>query len=290
MTPAVDTHPVREVSRDHPSLDSVAHWLGLRDAWTLRTTFPQIYNERSRGTRFGIFEHSDLVTHLATNEVVIESDRDTRIRTLLVGSVATHPAHRRRGLAASVLHETLEFARLGGFDAAVLWSDLLDFYGPLGFEPAGEQFAVPITAREHDLPLDFIIRAADVADLPDMLALHDAKPTRVTRSLADLAILLTAKPMTTMVLQRNNRVQAYACYDKGVDFTGWWHELGGSDSDVRRLVETVMHRVQMPPATILVPRYRSILRGSVEAQAGCLRCAFTDRGRDAFFVDGLDSV
>ncbi len=95
----------------------------------------------------------------------------------------------------------------------------------------------------------------------------------------------------------NGDVAAYDCHGKGLDFHGWWHELGGDDADLAQLLPVAMHRVQQERATILIPPYRRALgealaRQSTRVEQGivALHKPLTDLGHCEFFVDGLDSV
>ena len=160
----------------------------------------------------------------------------------------------------------------------------------LGFEPAGSQREV----RLHfgDTRPDPAVRRARVGDLPDILALHEQKPLRVRRDLAAMALALSAENMETMVLHEAGTLRAYACLGKGQDFGGWWHELGGCDTDVRRLLSAAMALLGRDTATVLVPPYRGeLVAGAQPPPAACaLALPWTAPGRDRFFVDGLDSI
>ena len=136
-----------------------------------------------------------------------------------------------------------------------------------------------------------IARAAVVGDLPTILALHSAKPMRVERSLGDLTLLLSARPMEPMVLERKGQVVAYACRSKGEDFPGWWHEVGDSDRDVTWLVEMATGASRAPHAKMLLPPYRQCaVLDRDSRQSACLLLALTPGAESEWFVDGLDSI
>lgn len=44
-----------------------------------------------------------------------------------------------------------------------------------------------------------------------------------------------------------------ACFEKGADFIGWWHDLGGEDDAVLTLIETALHQRRTAQATTLIP-------------------------------------
>jgi hypothetical protein len=136
------------------------------------------------------------------------------------------------------------------------------------------------------------VRPARVGDLPDLLDLHEQKPLRVRRDLAAMALLLSAAPMETMVLDAAGSLRAYACLGKGQDFGDWWHELGGEDADVRRLLSGAMAYLGRDTATVLVPPYRTelVAGAQIPAVACALGLSLTRAGHRPFFVDGLDSI
>ena len=269
----------------------VADWMEFEGPCQLIATFPQVYRPEARTTRLGAFENTHLISHIATKKVALATPgRKRDLRALLIGSVATHPEHRGRGHATALLQHTVGRARSEGLDLALLWSERWDLYRRLGFAPAGRQREV----RLHfgDARRDPAVRPARVGDVPDLLALHEQKPMRVRRGLADRALLLAADKMDTMVLAEGGHLQAYACLGKGRDLGGWWHEFGGEDKDVRRLMMGAMAHLGRDTATALVPPYRTdLVPTTASSPTACaLGLPLTPAGNGEFFVDGLDSI
>ncbi|MHC4512489.1 MAG: GNAT family N-acetyltransferase [Planctomycetota bacterium] len=267
----------------------VAAWMGFDSDRALTDTFPQVYRPGARVTRVGMFESGELVSHVMTSKATLMTGQGS-LRALLIGSVATRPDHRGRGRATAVLEHVLGRAHSEGLDLVLLWSDQWDFYRRLGFEPVGRQLEVRLHFDNRQQ--DPAVRPARVGDLPDLLALHERKPLRVHRDLAAMALMLSAAPMETMVLCEAGSLQAYACLGKGQDFGGWWHELGGEDADIRRLLAGAMAHLGGDTATVLVPPYRTeLVAGTQVPPAACaLGLPLTMAGRGQFFVDGLDSI
>lgn len=290
MSTELASRPIEELERTDPQSDVVARWLGLANPDALVRTFPQVYHPLGCGRRWAIREGEQLVSHLATHEVDYRV-ASRSMRALLVGSVATHPDHRGQGFAGRLVSYAAEHARSAGCSAVILWSDSPGFFAKFGFVPMGTQFAVEVPSAGHRLSAGDTARTAGAGDLPEILALHSAKPMRVERNLGDLALLLSARPMHTVVLERSGKVVAYACRSKGEDFPGWWHEVGGSDQDVASLVGAATAASETPRAKMLFPPYRRCAEMSPNSrQSACLRLALTPTAERECFVDGLDSI
>ena len=104
------------------------------------------------------------------------------------------------------------------------------------------------------------VRPATIADHDALHALHEQKPFRVQRSASTMSGLLSTPGMTTLVLERDARIVAYACCGKGADLHEHWHELGGSDDDLARLLPAALHHTGQIEAVLLVPPWRRRLR------------------------------
>ena len=98
------------------------------------------------------------------------------------------------------------------------------------------------------------------------------------------------------MLERGERVVAYACCGKGADLGGHWHEVGGSDPDVAELLRRALHHAGQIEAVLLLPPYRAGLREAlgrsvVEQFAVPGPMARSARAPlPACWIDGLDSV
>jgi GNAT superfamily N-acetyltransferase len=276
------------------ALRSVRQWSGYPDPDFLAGAYPHVFGPEADAELIGAFEDDRLVAHAALRRVVLVTSAGDQEATL-VGTVITSPGDRGRGIGTELLARVVDRAEAEGRDALYLWSDQWAFYARLGFVPAGGQDELELRPRPGIVAAG--LRPARACDVPEILALHRDKPLRVERSLHDQALMLSTRGLSTMVLEREGRVAAYACNGKGIDFPGWWHEVGGSDADVARLVLGAMVVLGQASATLLVPPYRPRLRESLRpfaaaghAGVGALRRALTPLGRGEFFVDGLDSI
>lgn len=287
--------PVRadEVERVLPQIEG---WLGMSQK--LVRTYPQVFGPHRSADLIGVFAGEELLSHAAVRAVRVRTPQGV-VRVAMVGSVVTAPSQRGQGLASELLRQIQGQAQQVGQDVLILWSDRWDFYERLGFAASGEQHEVVIrcaAGRSSGGSLHDATRRAQAGDLPDLLRLHARKPTAVDRNLADWAVLLSAAT-TTMVLERHGTITAYACCGKGLDFDGWWHELGGDDDEVATLVHESAAKLGQSRTTVMLPPYRSRLLEHLDPWIEAARCGasalhlpLTDRGRTAFFVDGLDSI
>ncbi|MCC6672546.1 MAG: GNAT family N-acetyltransferase [Planctomycetes bacterium] len=275
--------------------DRVGAWLGLDGVGTLADTFPQVYHDEARAEVLAACAAGEVVAQVAWRRVLLHTAAGPA-RAFLIGSVATAPAWRGRGLASRLLREVVAIAQAERGDLCLLWSGQHAFYARLGFVPAGRLYEVELRpgSAAPEVPG---LRAARPADLAAIRELHRARPLRVERSLADLALACTAAPMQIVCLERAGTVAAYACLGKGADFPGWWHEVGGTDRDVHALLLGATAALGLACAGVLVPPYRPDLLAALRAQGapvhpapGALRLALSERGASEFFVDGLDSV
>ena len=287
-------HAVHEVDRA-----TVQRWLPSLDAWLLpdafygvQHTWPQLYRSDGQGRFFVVTDGDTLLAHCATRVVTVHAG-DASFQACLLGSVATHPGHRGRGLAQAVLGAALA-ANAGDAPLTLLWAERAGLYARAGFHTGREETCLVVARRPH--PDLTGVRPATVADHIALHTLHEAKPWRVERSLRTFSILLSTPGMTTLVRERDGAVVAYACCGKGADLQGHWHELGGSDEDLAVLLPAALHVTGQTDAVVLVPPWRPrlpALLGPAAVDVGTVPGPMwraTDGGERACWIDGLDSV
>ncbi|MBL8748160.1 MAG: GNAT family N-acetyltransferase [Planctomycetes bacterium] len=282
---------------------AMQHWLPKLDEWLLpglfygvQHTWPQLYRSDGDGMFFALFEDSPegerLVSHCACRVVTVETGRGS-VRCALLGSVATDPARRGQGHANQVLAAALAACdeRAG---AVLLWAERPELYARHGFVAGRDETCLAVMRRPRRE--NVLVRHAEVRDHAALHALHERNPLRVVRSPSVMSGLLTTPGMTTVVLEEDVGISAYACCGKGADLQGHWHELGGTDAAVARLLPAAMHVADQLEAVVLVPPYRQTLRAALGASVvgeGVVPGPMvrTKPGIDAtFWIDGLDSV
>jgi len=171
-----------------------------------------------------------------------------------VGSVATHPEYRGRGLATEVLKDCINVMRESGCHLSVLWTQRRDFYRRLGYEAAGSEFLV--RARMEDfvgIPCDCSIVEYAPEHLPDIIRIHEQEPLRTERTLQEYEAYLGIPNVEALLAMRVNKITAYAVMGKGEDFHCCVHEWGGEVADLLCLVREFARRATSGHVTILLP-------------------------------------
>lgn len=269
-------------------------WLRPGSPFDLAREYPLVYGADSDARHCGVFEDSVLLSHAALRCVNL-SVEGRSLRLGLIGSVATAPDARRRGLAQRAIACLHAWAAEQKTTMTLLWSDRVPWYSKMGYARVGQETHIVMT-RDPDAPVAPRPQPAAVADTPSLLALHEAKPVHVRRTVREFAALLAIPGMRTFVDRIGGRVHAYACLEKGQDFPNTVHEVGGDDGVVEALLREVLASSASATMKVIVPPYREELRvllgrdavGELEGVLGL------GRGKAGTFegvwVDGLDSV
>jgi GNAT superfamily N-acetyltransferase len=278
---------------------AVQRWLPQLDAWLLgdhgygvQQTWPQLYRSDGEGLFFAQLDGDRLVSHCACRIVQLQTGQGPR-RACLLGSVATDPARRRRGHAGEVLAAALA-ATAPLADLTLLWAERPQLYARHGFVPGPAETCLVLARRPRRDAAG--VRLAEPRDHAALHALHERKPWRVERTARTMSGLLTTPGMTTVVLEEAGAITAYACCGKGADLQGWWHEVGGSDDALARLLPAALHAAEQIEAFLLLPPYRPGLAERlrpatldvVEVPGPMQRPAAG--GPIPLWIDGLDSV
>lgn len=278
---------------------AMAAWLPKLDEWLLtgafygvQHTWPQLYRSDGQGMFFVVRDGDRLLSHCACRVVTVHGEGGP-FQACLLGSVATEPTMRGQGLAGQVIGAALD-ATAGLVDHTLLWAERPELYARHGFVWGASEACLQMMRRPKTLLAN--VRQCDVQDHATLCELHAQKPWRVERSFRVMSGLLTTPGMTTVVLERNGVVVAYACCGKGADLQGHWHEVGGRDEDLALLLPAAMHVAGQVEAFLLLPPYRAqlrrlLLRNVVGELAVAGPMARSPRGPlPAIWIDGLDSV
>ncbi len=279
--------------------NGIAPHLAALDAWLLpgcfygvQHTWPLLYRSDGQGQFHALFDGDRLVSHCAT-KTVLAHGLTGPFRCALLGSVATTPERRGEGLAGAVLEAAIA-ALTPEVEHILLWAERPDLYARHGFVPTTPETMLAIARRPR--PRMDGVRLAEIGDHDAIHNLHVAKPWRIERTRQTMSGLLTTPGMTTVVLERDGAVIAYACTGKGADLQNTWHEFGGDDDDIAHLLLAAMHLTEQIEAAVLLPPYRQRLEGRLgisvidATKVPGPMARSTHAPLPPMFVDGLDSV
>ena len=172
-----------------------------------------------------------------------------RLRAGLIGSVATDPAWRGRGLATELLAKAEAELRAHGCLFSLLWAEDPAFYLARGYVPFGaEDDFLLVSEMIPLLPEALGVRALAEGDAPFLRQLHAGHSAHVERSEAEFSALLETPGMVVLVRERAAAPGhpalpvAYACLGKGRDLADTIHDWAGATEDVLALVRAHLER------------------------------------------------
>lgn len=242
------------------------HNLRKDQSWSISQEYPlAIHPSNINNIRIIKDPNGKLVSSAVVKPLLVKTPAGI-FRVAAIGSVVTSPDHRNLGHSHKILTSCLETAQAQGFDFAVLWTDLYEFYAKLGFELAGSEIAVYI-----DHPMEGgaeglrYLESSKIS--PDAISkLYSKHTTGSVRTLADFQKHLqipNARVYTAWDAQ--NQIQAYAVEGKGLDLGGYIHEWGGGVSKLTSLFNYILSQ-RSEPFTLIAPSHSKNLIRSLKSQ------------------------
>jgi len=214
----------------------------------LADEYPLVFDPRFTGETVEITEAGEVraACALLVREFQCGS---LRLRGGLIGSVATHPEHRRRGLGTRLLRRAEETLLERGCRFALLWADDPGFYLERGYVPFGrEHDYILVSELREALPAPRGVRPLRSEDVPFLHRIHERHSVRAHRSPEEMAALLAVPGMLTLVRERAaspthpSLPVAYACLGRGRDLGDAIHDWGGEPEDVLALLAAHLER------------------------------------------------
>ena len=143
---------------------------------------------------------------------------DAIVKVAGIAGVATRNSHRRRGLAARLMLETIGALTVRGFHLSALFPVEYEYYRRLGWAAAGSQHtAVTIGSRSKPVQKPLAVRPANSGDIPVLSLLYTAAArARTMHCLRDSTrwnYLLTYLPESCVAWDPSGSVVAYALCD-----------------------------------------------------------------------------
>ena len=242
----------------------------LRDGQPFAAEYPLIFDERFSGRVVTIEEEGEVRSACATlvRDFIVG---DLSVRCGLIGSVATHPDHRGRGLATQLLEAAESQLESEGCVIAMLWADDPGFYTRRGWSPVGCEIDFMIApALAATFPAPDGVRAAAPDDSGVIHRLYSLGRQRLERSPLETRVLLEGPGIETLVVQRARDIIAYSCLGRGADFAKTVHEWAGAADDVMRLLrahaERAAARGDDEPISLMTPSGALDLHASLSQQ------------------------
>lgn len=155
----------------------------------------------------------------------------------LIGSVATDPELRGRGIARNVLTACERELADRGCPVAMLWADDAAFYAHLGYTAAGTEYVAVV---DRALPSDAggACREFTEADLDYVELLRLREPSRSNRSRNESLTAFRGSGTRVLVhTDANGEIDGYLAVGRGQDLPGVAHEAAGPFPVLSSLLE-----------------------------------------------------
>ena len=219
-------------------LDSIFRDTPDANTQQVRTDFPLFFAANNLRNRRVIIHKEQIICHAGFWPRSLKLATVT-LKTAVVVLVATHPDHRRRGLAARCMQSLQQQLRTEHYDLGILWTGVPQFYEPLGWKtavPPGSylnRLTTSMPGLKHQMANvpPFELRAySEAHHLRDIMTLQRRQPIRLLRSPSDFRQLLALPRIQVWVVQRK-RVDAYIVVGSAVNKRGIL-EYGGQADDI----------------------------------------------------------
>ncbi len=229
---------------------------------TILPECPVVLGRKNSSRMVVISEDGRVVSHAA---YIVQHHSTPRGEFTVAGvsSVATHPDYRRRGHAKAILEKLHELAAAEGVDIAILGTGSPDFYRPLGYEYAGEEYHFELAPAKFNAPrFNGVIRPFAGDDLDAMRELHREKPYRISRDKAHFFAMLHCPKEKIIIAEREGEVLAYAIDGKGEDMSGWIVDWAGAVDGIIGCIGTALGG-RDSPLRIALPEADTPLAGEL---------------------------
>ncbi len=235
-------------------LDFLNKKLRADSAWSIDTEYPTALTRSNLHNMRIIKDEAQIVSHAVVKPLIIKSPH-LIYKMAAIGSVVTDPDYRNQGHSRTLLNDCIELAQKQQCDAAILWTNLHDFYRKMNFELAGTEVSFvidkPILETDSDLRFSNDPKVAAEA----IFRLYSNHTVTTVRSIEETRKYMSI-PQTKIYTawEKNGTLAAYAIEGKGADLGGYIHEWGGMVSKLIPLLNYV-YNLNKTPLTVIVPRH-----------------------------------
>lgn len=144
----------------------------------------------------------------------------------ILGSIATHPDHRRKGIASKIIEKLLEFADDKKLSGVFLWGSEFTLYERHGFRMAGIQARVLLKDLKDAAPSPNIFVKPAPASI--VLPLRKQMSCGVLIETTDELWYQAHKNTEFCIAIENEKTIAYAAIGRGIDLPNLIHEWSGT--------------------------------------------------------------
>lgn len=234
----------------------------LRDGAPIAGEYPLVFGEGFSGRMVTAEEETSVGSELRSACAILVRDlviREVELRVGFIGSVVTHPDHRKKGWCRRLLERAEAELRDEGCAFSMLWAEDPRYYEPQGYRSVGTELNYLVDpCLSAVLPSLQRVRVGAPADFEALYHLYCEKPERVARTLDEMRTLLAIPEMELLVREdAAGEVVAYSCVGRGEDFASVIHEWAGSGEDVLATIQAhIQRRLESgdkDPLVIMVP-------------------------------------
>lgn len=211
----------------------------LREGRPMAPEYPLVFEEGAPGRIETVETDGTLASACAwIARTLVTPSADLPVA--IVGSVATLPEFRGKGLGTVTLERATAAAAADGAALTLLWADDPTWYQERGWVPFGsENIFVIEEANAFLLPDPTEVRPMEARDHGAVHALYSEHASRVARTADETATMLGVPSMQAHVCERDGKVVGYACMGRGEDLAGVVHEWGGEPDTVLPIINRI---------------------------------------------------
>jgi GNAT superfamily N-acetyltransferase len=225
---------------------------------------PALFGPAATGTICTIEEGGRVVAAAGCVARAVATPRG-RLRIGLIGCVATHPDHRRRGHGAAATAACERQLASQHCFISMLWADVPDFYKKHGYAFAGEE-CLAIVPPLGGFESGGTCRRFAPDDLHDVERIRLREPSHSDRSRAESLLHYTFPGAGVFVfVDSSKRIAAYLARGRGEDLHGVVHETGGTLAGIVSLLKHVADIDSAAPAICIVSTHRRDLLEAFES-------------------------
>jgi predicted acetyltransferase len=198
-----------------------------KSGYLLDKEYPNVFKSLNYDNIWSLKENGSVVSALAAYPFKIKIN-ESIFNAVGIGSVSTHPAHRKKGLSAKLHKMAIDYySQINHYDFAILWTDMFDYYRKFDYELVGEEVVFVIDSPVNPRVKNVKIKQYDKSQLEGIHSLYETHENCAARTIDDFETYLKIPDMHIATAFRKDKLVAYAICGKGSDLEATVHEWGG---------------------------------------------------------------